>query len=199
MKFLLPVGGVVDHRFGIITTPAHGGIVDGIKAGMVWAADNEAFTVGFKPERFFPWLERMKPYRDTCLFITVPDVVGDAVATLARWDKWVHRFTSWPLAFVAQNGQESLPMPASFDALFIGGSTEWKESGAAIECIKRGQKRGTHIHIGRVNWGRRYRMFRVLEGSEHFTCDGTRTRFAGVDKSLSAWGAYQAQPPLLRL
>ena len=44
MMFLLPVGGIVDYRFGIMTTPGHKGVPVGITAGMKWAADNQAFT-----------------------------------------------------------------------------------------------------------------------------------------------------------
>ena len=199
MKFLLPVGGVTDDRFGVLAAPATYGIQAGISAGLPWAADNQAFTRGFDPDKFFPWLESLRPFRERCLFVTVPDVVGDAIQTLYNWRHWRRHFSGWPLAFVAQDGQEDLAMPSDFAALFIGGSTEWKESSAAISCIKRAQLRGAHIHIGRVNWGRRYRMFAQLKGSEKFTCDGTRTRYDGTQKAMAAWAGYMAQRPLITI
>lgn len=202
MKFLLPMGGVTDFRFaGIMTTPGHKGIPQGIIDGMPWAADNEAYSLGFNPNRFFPWLETMKPYKGNCLFIPLPDVVGNSITTLNQWRNWVVRFWSWPLAFVAQDGQENLPFPdlSTFGTLFIGGSTEWKLSAGATECIKRGQAAGKHIHIGRVNWGKRYRAFRILEGSERFTCDGTRNKHDGTTKTIKDWSLYQAQPNLISL
>lgn len=140
MKFLLPVGGVVDQRFGILTSPAHNGIPIGIKEGMFWAADNNAYTRGFDPDRFFPWLYTMKPYRDTCLFVTVPDVVGDAHKTLNNFYHWRGKFNGWPLAYVGQDGSENLPIPEC-QALFIGGTTEWKLSRDAISVIKHGVKK----------------------------------------------------------
>jgi len=201
LKFLLPLGGITDNNYGgIITSPAHGGIVKGIKDGMNWAADNEAFTRGFNPNRFFSWLEKMEEYKSTCLFVSVPDVVGNAIATLEQWRNWVVRFNGWPLAFVAQDGQEDLPFPDedTFTTLFIGGSTEWKLSQGAVTCIKRAQAMQKHIHIGRVNYNKRYKIFRMLQGSEEFTCDGTRTRW-GREKALNDWKNYQLQQPLFTI
>lgn len=200
MKFLLPVGGVTDHRFGILTTPSHRGVVQGIKNGMDWAADNEAFTRGFDPERFFPWLSMLLPYRDTCLFVAVPDVVGDATATLKSYWRWFQHFSGWPLAFVAQDGQEDLPFPGDeWRVLFIGGTTEWKIGPGAEACIRRAQEMGKGIHIGRVNWGRRYSHFRSMPGSDDWTCDGTRQRFEGVDKAMTTWARYMRRPFQRRL
>ena len=198
MRFLVPVGGITEGVRGILTSYKHKGIPAGITAGLPWAGDNCAFT-GFEAQRFTEWLQRMTPCRATCLFIAVPDVVGDAAATLARYVAWAEAMGGWPLAYVAQDGSEEHEIPPSASALFIGGSTAWKESQVAIGMIRRGQARGLHIHVGRVNWGRRYRMFAVLEGSEHFTCDGNRQRFEGIERTLRAWHSYESQLPLIRL
>ncbi len=230
MKFLLPVGGQTDKRFGILTSPAHLGVVSGIKAGLPWAADNGAFTKSFDRDKFLSWLWAMTPYRETCLFVAVPDVVADAPATIKRFAEYAPLMRDWPLAFVAQDGQENLEFPmtedftdwcygkdidpdddtayyeaqqqwerecCAFDVLFIGGSTAWKTSAGAVACIKEAQRLGRRIHIGRVNWGKRYQFFRTLHGSEDFTCDGTRTRFDGVERTINGWAGYMAQPPLV--
>jgi hypothetical protein len=200
MRFLLPVGGIVDPRFGILTTPGHAGIPAGIVAGMDWAADNEAFTRGFDPDRFFPWLNRLAPHRACCLFIPVPDVVSDAAATTANYWQWMPHFTGWPLAFVAQDGQEDLAFPSDeWQVLFIGGSTEWKLSIGAESCIKRAQAMGKRIHIGRVNWWKRYAHFRAMEGSDEWTCDGTRTRYEGTKRTVEAWADYMERSYQLHL
>lgn len=196
MRFLVPSGGAVS-AYGYLTSPAHAGILPGIRAGRPWAADNEAFTRGFEPDRFFGWLAKLEPYRMACLFVTVPDVVGNAEETLESWHQWRPAFAGWPLAFVAQDGQEDRSLPAEFDALFVGGSTEWKLSSAAAYCIQGAQQLGKHIHIGRVNWRKRYAHFRLLAGSDLFTCDGTRPRFEGLEPTLKAWRGYEAQPPLM--
>lgn len=192
MKFLAPIGGFTDSAFGILATPGLG-VPAGIKAGLFWAADNQAFTKGFSPDMFFPWLEKLTPYKSTCLFVACPDKVGDAKATIELYNHWRPYFGSWPVAFVAQDGQENLPFPEDFAALFVGGSTIWKMSDAAIACIQRAQELGKHIHIGRVNWERRYKHFRSLPGSKEFTCDGTRTRY-GRDKAIEDWKKYMAGP-----
>lgn len=198
MRFLVPVGGVTDGVAGILTSYQHKGVPAGIVAGLPWAGDNCAFT-DFDAVRFTEWLERMVPYRATCLFVAVPDVVGDAAATLARYVTWAEAMADWPLAYVAQDGSEAHDIPPSASALFVGGTTAWKESEAAISMIRRAQERGLHVHVGRVNWWRRYTLFRVLAGSEHFTCDGTRTRFDGTERTLRAWRQYEARIPLVHL
>jgi len=190
MRFLIPVGGVTDDAFGVLTTYQHKAVPSGIIAGLPWAADNCAFGGHFDDPRFTAWLDTMTPYRATCLFVTVPDVVGDAAATLALWREWSSRLTGWPLAFVCQDGQTPDAIP-NCAAVFIGGTTAWKLGDAARVCIAWAQAHGQHTHVGRVNWWRRYTHFRSMPGSDDFTCDGTRTKFEGVERTLNAWRQYQ--------
>lgn len=199
MRFLIPVGGVVDDAFGILTTYQHFGPVAGIKAGLPWAADNCAFGDKFDGERFLAWLPTMMPWRATCLFVVAPDVVSDSTATLARWHEWQPQLTGWPLAYACQDGQQPQAIPADCAVVFIGGSTRWKLSPHAEACIRWAQANGKGTHVGRVNWGKRYAHFRIMRGSEHFTTDGTRTRFEGTERTLRAWKQYQNTPPLLQL
>lgn len=200
MRPLLPVGGIIDHRFGILTTPSHKGVPIGILEGMDWAADNQAFTVGFDPELFFPWLASMEPYRAKCLFVPPPDVAGDARATIAQFYRWRPCFDGWPCAFVVQDGQENLELPdlQLWSTLFVGGTTEWKLSEAAYSIILAAQQLGKRIHIGRVNWWRRYQHFASMPGSREWTFDGTRTRFDGTQRTLEAWAGYTARDVQLR-
>lgn len=200
MKPLLPVGGIVDHRFGILTSYKHKGIPVGIIEGMQWIGDNNCFN-NFNPVAFTNWLQEMEPYSSTCLGVVAPDNVGNAQSTIDRFYNWSH-IIRWrfPVAFVAQDGQATLPWPLfDFDTLFVGGSTEWKESEGAILCIKRAQALGKHIHIGRVNWKRRYQLFEQIKGSEDFTFDGTRNRFEGIEKTMEAWDDYQNSRETLAL
>lgn len=198
MRFLWSGGGRV-NVFGHMVTPGTRGIPAGVVAGLPWAGDNMAFSSGFQEEKYYSWLETMEPFWDRCLFVTVPDVPGDAEATYELFRYYEPDLAGWPLAYVAQDGQEELELPDRFDCLFVGGWTEWKESQAAVEVIKRAQALGKRIHIGRVNTARRYRAFRVLAGSEAFTCDGTRQRFDGVRPALAAFGRWENQPALVGL
>jgi hypothetical protein len=201
MKFLLPVDGVVDDRFGILTSPAHWGIAAGICAGLPWAADNGAYSGAFDADGYLPWLEALRPYAAPCLFVLAPDAVGDAATTLERYREWVPRIRAlgFPVGFAAQDGVENLALPDDFDALFVGGTTAWKLGSGALWAIHEAQRRGKHIHIGRVNYWRRYEYFAGLEGSDDWTCDGTRTRFEGRARAMAAWAGYQQRPYNLRL
>jgi hypothetical protein len=84
------------------------------------------------------------------------------------------------LAFAAQDGQESLPLPDEADWIFIAGSTDWKLSAVAAEVMVRPWDAGKFIHIGRVNSQKRYRYFHRLAEQldiDIVSCDGTAARF----------------------
>jgi hypothetical protein len=143
-----------------------------------WAADNDCFA-GFDEERYLGMLEALT-YRSGCLFITCPDVVASARATLRLFDQWrpalqyvwasvneadvdpgqpVHQ----PIGFVAQDGQERLPVPWDyFEALFVGGSTQWKLGLHAAALIREAKRRGKWVHVGRVNTVGRITWFKAL-------------------------------------
>jgi len=124
-----------------------------------FAIDNGAFA-GFKRDAFLSLLERERPRRDLCRFVCAPDVVGSALRTLEVFDHWRPQLTDWPVALVAQDGQENLPIPwADIAAIFIGGSTEWKMSFHAITIIKAANAMGKWVHVGRVNTPGRFEHF----------------------------------------
>lgn len=134
--------------------------------------DNGAFG-NFDAALFLRLVERERPRRDLCRFLTVTDVVGDARRTLEVFGFWRRRpeMAGWPLAFVCQDGQEHLPIPfAHCSALFIGGSTEWKMSKHAAACIKAAKALDKWVHVGRVNTPGRYEYFEKL-GAD--SIDGT--------------------------
>lgn len=202
MRPLIPVGGIVDHRLGILTAPNHAGVPIGIRNRMDWAADlgcqaGPDYVKRWNPTRAFRWLYgTMAPHRRRCLFVAGFDVVGDAKRTIAALERFKHWMPGWPLAFCAQDGQESLALPVHtrWSTLFIGGTTEWKLSEAAYGVIQEAQRLGKHIHIGRVNWWKRYAHFAGMPGSEEWTFDGTRTRYDGTQNTISAWLDYMDRP-----
>lgn len=157
---------------GMIVAPSCGKRVPAmLKSGLPWAADNGAFS-GFAPERFRAFLRKIAG-RPGCLFLAVPDVVGRARATLSRFHEWALecRAAGQPLALVGQDGLEGLDVPWKlFDALFIGGSTRWKESQHAADLALAAKRRGHHVHMGRVNSRRRLRIA-MSWGCD--SCDGT--------------------------
>lgn len=203
MKFLYPGGGVTS-AYGILTAPNHKGVPADIVGGKIWAGDvgclqGPEYVKKINFGAVAEWLPKMMIYKDRCLFLAGFDVVFDAQATLDAYEEYQDYFPGWPLAYVAQNGAESLPIPSTCTTVFIGGDTEWKESYEAVMVIQRAQAMGKHVHIGRVNWWRRYELFRALPGSELFTCDGNRQKYDGREKAVDAWMEYQERRAIRQL
>tara|TARA_Y100000310_G_scaffold323454_1_gene383799 strand:- start:260 stop:877 length:618 start_codon:yes stop_codon:yes gene_type:complete len=178
--------------FGVMASPALARSYAGIAAGRPWAADCGVFTGRYDLRQYLAWLDAMQGWRDTCLFVVCPDVVGNSRDTRAQWQELAPLFKPWPRAFVAQDGQEDYAIPTAAEALFIGGTTMWKLGPGALKVIAGAGRR--HVHIGRVNRRRRYRHFHGLEGSWGWTCDGTTQRYMGLARALKNWRTYMAEP-----
>ena len=202
MRYLWPAGG--DVGMGVLAAPNMLGVPEAIANGAEWAADlgcleGPDWVKHCDVEKARAWLfETMAKYRCQCLFVTMPDRVGNADGTLAAFHQLRPRFLGWSLAYVAQDGSETLPFPYGAHTIFIGGSTEWKMSDAASSVIQRAVAERKHVHIGRVNNWQRYAHFRGLPNSASFTCDGTRLRWER-DKALADWLSYPSRPYTLRL
>lgn len=189
-------------RIGAMMNPGDGKTAD-LLAGISFALDNGCFT---DPEGFEgPWrasLERRLPDRQRCLFAVVPDVVGDAGATRARWDRWAPevRALGYRLAYVAQDGLDLAEVPwPDLDVWFTGGSTEWKTSDLAFAAAAEAKARGKWAHMGRVNSARK---LKVAAAWGYDSADGTLMRYGpdiylprilrwldGVDAERSLWQA----------
>ena len=127
-----------------------------------FAIDNGAFSK-FDRTRFVNLLDREQDRKNLCRFVAVPDVVGSARRTLECFDSWADRLSGWRLALVAQDGLQDLEVPwKSIDAIFIGGSTEWKMSSHASQVIKAAQLLDKWVHVGRVNAPGRFEYFEEL-------------------------------------
>jgi hypothetical protein len=164
-------------------------------AGGSFAINNGAFK-RFDEKAFRRLLAKMEPAMDRCLFVTIPDVVGSARRTLEVFHaQWYGELHDWPTAFVLQDGIEDLPIPwACVSAVFVGGSTKWKMSAGAAQCVKAAKLLGKHVRAGRVNTVKRWRHFEAL-GAD--TCDGTG--IAMYDWMLEAIAAGETEDrPLLR-
>ena len=161
------------------------------EVGQVWAADNGCFAT---PKRYsdawyLAWLERLRPWQGSCLFATAPDVVGDAVATLAKSGPVFARIRAlgYAPALVAQDGLEELPVPwEEFDCLFVGGTTEWKLSSHAAGLAGEAKARRKWVHMGRVNSLTRLRIAKRM-GCD--SCDGTYVAY-GPDKLGRTMGRW---------
>lgn len=190
-------------EFGAIVTPATGYRVDGLP---IWAADN---ACGPGPngnacnypgdEKWAAWLAKLAPHAGQCLFAAVPDVVGDAAATMDRFAQLAHvpRALGYPVALVAQNGLELLPVPwDQFEVLFIGGDDAWKLGLECAEIVREATARGKRKHMGRVNGGPRWRY---ADGINCDTADGKCVNIAPEKnvKRPAEWAAKPTQGVLL--
>jgi len=145
-----------DGRLGYIDTPAQG---NKRPRGVTWCADNGAFSDRFNEAKWWRFLVANASDAGSCLLAVAPDVMGDAKATHLRSMPWLERIRGlgYPVAYVGQDGLENRIVPwYDFDALFIGGSTDWKLGDAARDLVAEAKRLGKWVHMGRVNSRKRY-------------------------------------------
>lgn len=153
-----------------------------------FAIDNGAFS-RFDVKAFETRLAKESDRKSLCRFLAVPDVVGSARRTLEVFEYWYPRLCQWPLALVAQDGQEDLPIPWELiHAVFIGGTTEWKLGPHAAAIIKAGRATEKWVHVGRVNTPGRFEYFESL-GAD--SIDGTGlSRYSWMREEI--WKNYNS-------
>lgn len=153
-----------------------------------FAIDNGAFA-GFDPKGFRSLLARERPRRERCLFVAAPDVVGSARRTLEVWRQWEGELVGWKRALVLQDGIEDLEIPwPDLDAVFVGGSTRFKTSDAALACAHAAKALSKWVHVGRVNTPERMERWQDVADS----ADGT-----GVSRYTHMRMALTTASPLL--
>jgi hypothetical protein len=175
MIYLLPTGSsMLDHPefYGIMCQPRSRSVPLGMKEGRAWAFDNDCFNGGFNVAQWWTTLQKFWQYKRQCLFVALPDVVGDALATKSLWYQWLPTFRSLgvPLAYVAQNGQGDLAIPEHAAWVFLGGDNEFKLGQEGREVTQRARAAGLKVHMGRVNSERRLRYAKMI-GAD--SVDGT--------------------------
>jgi hypothetical protein len=117
--------------------------------GVPWALDNGCFAHFDRPR----W-ERMldEADEDRPIFVTMPDVVGDAQRTAELFEAFWQRTQELPRALVLQDGIGRVRIPwADIVGVFIGGSDAFKYSPEAIAAAKTAVMLGKWVHVGRVN------------------------------------------------
>lgn len=174
-------------EIGMIDTPFQGGIRvrEAHERGVTWCADNGAFTDRWDADTWWAWLNAPGQFdhRDTCLFATAPDVVGDAWATQLRAMPWLPmmRELDYPVAYVLQDGARADRIPWHLtDAVFIGGTTVFKLGKTARALVHEAKGRGKWVHMGRVNSSRRLGYAKAI-GCD--SADGTFLKY-GPDTNL---------------
>lgn len=131
-----------------------------------WAADNGFFS-NQNVEAWLAWIDRFDEDRERRpLFVTLPDIVGDAQRTLELFEYFKLRTNELPRALVLQDGIEHVTIPwADIDAVFIGGSDNFKFSPKAMAAAHTAKILGRWVHVGRVNTANRVRNWLGLADS----------------------------------
>lgn len=182
-----------------------------------WCADNGAFAytmrgVPFDESAFWKMLYRLMPYRKTCKFVVVPDVPFDWNATLDKYYGWHKTIQNlgFPRAIAVQNGATVDNIPWNdCEAIFIGGSTEWKRSLAEIvtvgddlplfsgipakvvihsevPCIiEEARRRGKWVHMGRQ--ANSWKQFRQARKWNVDSVDGSGEKRTEKWKQMAQW------------
>lgn len=188
-------------RVGVLCVP--GSWSHHIHENRPWAGDNGAYS-GFEEWAFLAMLEKLQPYRSTCLFISAPDVVGNAEQTADLFKVWAPRIreAGYPVAYVLQDGATTLP---PCDAVFLGGTTLFKLSEGALRLCDEAKATGRWVHVGRVNTSRRIQRF--IEVADSID-GGTASRWAmtnipkmlrWIDQARSSSGLASTWQPSLSL
>ena len=159
--------------YGFLASSIHNrNTEDELSQGVKWILDNDAYTGNFDTKRWVSFMLKYERFKNTCIGVTIPDVVGDALATLRQFSNYwrvVHDL-GYKVAFVTQDGITPEITPWNyFDTLFIGGTDEHKLSSEAGIMIAEAQTKGKWVHVGRVNSESRIKQFWMAD-----SVDGTQ-------------------------
>lgn len=125
--------------------------------GFAYALDNGAWTAHQRGESFSDsaFLRALTELGAAAEWVVVPDVVADAVATLAFAERWLPLLGQHRPMLVLQDGMTPGEIDAWRDGrglygVFVGGSSGWKDATLAI-WAGWARDRGLVCHVGRVN------------------------------------------------
>jgi hypothetical protein len=146
-----------------------------IERGVWWCLDNGVFTGKFDEAKWAEQQAQLLDHKAKCLFVAIPDVVGDFIGTIQRFHQYRHVVTDYPVALVSQDGIRKYPHLIPWDdisAVFVGGSDNHKLGWEGGWIIKEAHRRGKWVHVGRVNSPSRMLKFWMAD-----SWDGTHLSF----------------------
>lgn len=171
----------------ILVAPVHRRVK--LRPGFRWCLDNGAWAARKDPASWSEsdFLELVALKGRGADFVVVPDVVGDARATLAKAEHWLPRLQgrSGMTLIAVQNGmleEDVRYWLGPSVGLFVGGDTAWKISTVG-RWAQLARERGAWCHVGRVNSVKRIHLC-ALAGAHSF--DGTSaSRYAKTIPKLN--------------
>lgn len=144
---------------------------------MRYAIDNGAWTAYQQGEPFdeSAFLAVVDKLGERAEWTVLPDVVQGGLASLDFSLRWMERLRGMPsqLLIAVQDGMQLgdvAPFLSPVVGIFIGGSTEWKES-TAEAWGHLARRRNCHLHVGRVNSARRIHIC-AAAGADSFDGSG---------------------------
>lgn len=151
-----------------------------------WFLDNGAFAAwragkSFDATAFERALAMSSSVATRPEWVVVPDVVGDAAATIALAREWLPRLRAlgFRCALAVQDGMtpETFPLWGEIDVIFVGGTLKWKLANAHAWSVA-AHEHGVELHIGRVGSARR------VEWAASILADS-------IDSCVPLWSADQ--------
>jgi hypothetical protein len=145
------------ERYGVefwqLRTPLTGNRIGSVPYGL----DNGCFTE-FKRKTWERMLDEAEEQRP--VFVSLPDIVGDALRTLDLFFAFMPITSGLPRALVLQDGIGNYPIPwADLSAVFVGGSNTFKVSPECVNACKTAKMLGKWVHVGRVNEPKRLQQW----------------------------------------
>lgn len=120
-------------------------------AGVPYGLDNGCFTT-FKRKDWLTMLGEAKRDKDLVKFVALPDVVESAKRTTELSQYFIDETRGLPRALVLQDGIGNVEIKwRQIEAVFIGGSDNFKISPEAFHAAKAAKILGKWVHVGRVN------------------------------------------------
>ena len=165
--------------WGLLLTPDRPELRDGFPQ---FAIDNGAWGLHQRGEQWDDrrFLDLVALHGAAAMWAVLPDIVEGGAASLDRSLWYLQQLDSAPCSWLiaVQDGMvaaDLVPHVNERVGLFVGGSTEWKESSLPM-WGRLSRESGCWLHVGRVNSQRRIRLC-AMAGADSF--DGTSvTRFA---------------------
>jgi hypothetical protein len=134
-----------NHDFWQLRTP----LTNNKLAGVPYGLDNGCFSE-FKEKAWLKLIRDAEQHHP--VFITVPDIVGDAVRTLDLYKIFKRKLHGLPTCLVLQDGIGQHPIPwDELTAVFVGGTDKFKVSQEAMSACRVAKMLGKWVHVGRVN------------------------------------------------
>lgn len=134
-----------NYNFGQLRTP----LTAYALSGKLYGLDNGCFSK-FEKKTWRRLVNEAK--NNPPVFVTLPDIVGDARRTLELYSQFYDEVHPLPCALVLQDGIGNFSIDWNkVDAVFVGGSDAFKISNEAINACKVAKMLDKWVHVGRVN------------------------------------------------